>query len=81
MPHHSLNNKIQFFIRKQREINNKLFSFLKTGKKEKGKEKKHKNKGGKKVKEKKEEKQEEKQEHVQFEDTPQILPPEVPQVI
>lgn len=33
------------------------------------------------MKEKKEEKQEEKQEHVQFEETPQILPPEVPQVI
>lgn len=49
------------------------------GKKEtKAKEKKHKNKTGKKVKEKKEEKEdkEEKPEHIQFEDTPQILPAE-----
>lgn len=50
------------------------------GKKEKGKEKKHKNKTGKKVKEKREEKEEreEKPEHVQFEETPQILPAEPP---
>lgn len=50
------------------------------GKKEiKAKEKKHK-KTGKKVKEKKEEKEdkEDKPEHIQFEETPQILPPEPP---
>ncbi|KAI4475944.1 hypothetical protein M0804_013980 [Polistes exclamans] len=52
------------------------------GKKDKSKDKKHKNKSGKKVKEKKEKDEkdgkEEKQEHVQFEETPQILPPELP---
>lgn len=52
-------------------------------KKDKNKEKKHKNKAGKKVKEKKEEKddkedKDERSEHVQFEETPQILPPEPP---
>ncbi|XP_016845219.1 kinectin isoform X3 [Nasonia vitripennis] len=58
----------------------KLPDDLLLGKKEKIKEKKHKNKTGKKVKEKKEEKEEkeEKPEHVQFEETPQILPPEPP---
>lgn len=54
-----------------------------TGKKDKNKEKKHKNKAGKKVKEKKEEKddkedKDERPEHVQFEETPQILPSEPP---
>lgn len=46
------------------------------GKKDKGKDKKHKSKTGKKVKEKKDDKddKDDKQEHVQFEDTPQILP-------
>lgn len=58
-----------------------IIKFL--GKKDKNKEKKHKNKAGKKVKEKKEEKDEkddkdERTEHVQFEATPQILPPEPP---
>lgn len=58
-----------------------LVSF--TGRKDKNKDKKHKNKAGKKVKEKKEEKddkedKDEKSEHVQFEETPQILPPEPP---
>ena len=51
------------------------------GRKEKLKEKKHKNKTGKKVKEKKEEKggeKEEKQDHVQFEETAQILSPDLP---
>ncbi|XP_015123640.1 kinectin isoform X1 [Diachasma alloeum] len=61
----------------------KLPDDLLLGKKEKGKEKKHKNKAGKKVKEKKEEREEkedkeEKPEHVQFEETPQILPPDLP---
>ncbi|KAG7203267.1 hypothetical protein KM043_010362 [Ampulex compressa] len=61
----------------------KLPDDLLLSKKDKGKEKKHKNKAGKKVKEKKEEKdekneKEEKAEHVQFEETPQILPPEPP---
>ncbi|XP_063994157.1 ribosome-binding protein 1 isoform X2 [Diachasmimorpha longicaudata] len=61
----------------------KLPDDLLLGKKEKGKEKKHKNKAGKKVKEKKEEREDkdekdEKPEHVQFEETPQILPPEQP---
>ncbi|XP_011306030.1 interaptin isoform X2 [Fopius arisanus] len=61
----------------------KLPDDLLLGKKEKGKEKKHKNKSGKKVKEKKEEREEkeekeEKPEHVQFEETPQILPPDLP---
>lgn len=59
------------------------FFVLFTGKKDKNKEKKHKNKAGKKVKEKKEEKddkedKDERAEHVQFEETPQILPPEPP---
>ncbi|XP_066589983.1 putative leucine-rich repeat-containing protein DDB_G0290503 [Prorops nasuta] len=58
----------------------KLPDDLLFSKKDKNKEKKHKNKAGKKVKEKKEEKDEkdEKSEHVQFEETPQILPPEPP---
>lgn len=58
----------------------KYFYFY-IGKKDKNKEKKHKNKAGKKVKEKKEEKddnKDEKTEHVQFEETPQILPQELP---
>ncbi|KAK2587486.1 hypothetical protein KPH14_003189 [Odynerus spinipes] len=59
----------------------KLPDDLLLSKKDKSKEKKHKNKSGKKVKEKKEEKEEkdekdERSEHVQFEETPQILPPE-----
>lgn len=62
-----------------------ILSFLTPfiGKKDKNKEKKHKNKAGKKVKEKKEEKddkedKDERSEHVQFEETPQILPSEPP---
>lgn len=61
----------------------KFFLFY-LDKKDKNKEKKHKNKAGKKVKEKKEEKEDkedkdEKADHyVQFEETPQILPPEPP---
>ncbi|XP_012272203.1 kinectin isoform X1 [Orussus abietinus] len=56
----------------------KLPDDLLLGKKDKGKEKKHKNKSGKKVKEKKEEKEEkeDKPEHIQFVETPQILPSE-----
>ncbi|XP_011697731.1 PREDICTED: ribosome-binding protein 1-like isoform X3 [Wasmannia auropunctata] len=63
-------------IAEQRKLPDDLLS----NKKEKNKEKKHKNKAGKKVKEKKEEKddKDERSEHVQFEDTPQILPPEPP---
>jgi len=62
---------------------NRFFVVLFTDKKDKNKEKKHKNKAGKKVKEKKEEKddkedKDERSEHVQFEETPQILPPEPP---
>ncbi|XP_014597907.1 PREDICTED: kinectin isoform X3 [Polistes canadensis] len=60
----------------------KLPDDLLLSKKDKSKDKKHKNKSGKKVKEKKEKDEkdgkEEKQEHVQFEETPQILPPELP---
>ncbi|XP_008558291.1 kinectin isoform X7 [Microplitis demolitor] len=54
----------------------KLPDDLLLGKKDKGKDKKHKSKTGKKVKEKKDDKddKDDKQEHVQFEDTPQILP-------
>ncbi|XP_018393934.1 PREDICTED: kinectin-like isoform X4 [Cyphomyrmex costatus] len=66
-------------IAEQRKLPDDLLS----SKKDKNKEKKHKNKAGKKVKEKKEEKddkddKDEKSDHVQFEETPQILPPEPP---
>ncbi|KAL6264526.1 hypothetical protein P5V15_004633 [Pogonomyrmex californicus] len=69
-------------IAEQRKLPDDLLS----NKKDKNKEKKHKNKAGKKVKEKKEEKddkedkedKDERTEHVQFEETPQILPPEPP---
>ncbi|XP_020284045.1 ribosome-binding protein 1 isoform X4 [Pseudomyrmex gracilis] len=66
-------------IAEQRKLPDDLLS----NKKDKNKEKKHKNKAGKKVKEKKEEKEDkedkdEKPDHVQFEETPQILPPEPP---
>ncbi|XP_018340923.1 PREDICTED: kinectin-like isoform X4 [Trachymyrmex septentrionalis] len=61
----------------------KLPDDLLFSKKDKNKEKKHKNKAGKKVKEKKEEKddkedKDERSDHVQFEETPQILPSEPP---
>lgn len=70
---------VVFRSRLEKFHKNSLIRFY-TGKKEKTKEKKHKNKTGKKVKEKKEEKEEkeEKPEHVQFEEPPQILPPEHP---
>ncbi|XP_025990259.2 kinectin isoform X11 [Solenopsis invicta] len=66
-------------IAEQRKFPDDLLS----SKKDKNKEKKHKNKAGKKVKEKKEEKddkeeKDERSEHVQFEETPQILPSESP---
>ncbi|XP_071571625.1 uncharacterized protein [Temnothorax nylanderi] len=66
-------------IAEQRKLPDDLLS----NKKDKNKEKKHKNKAGKKVKEKKEEKddkedKDERSDHVQFEETPQILPPEPP---
>ncbi|KAJ8674029.1 hypothetical protein QAD02_005291, partial [Eretmocerus hayati] len=58
----------------------KLPDDLLLAKKDKVKEKKHKNKTGKKIREKREDKEEkeEKPEHVQFEENPQILPPEPP---
>ncbi|XP_011062324.1 PREDICTED: kinectin isoform X5 [Acromyrmex echinatior] len=66
-------------IAEQRKLPDDLLS----SKKDKNKEKKHKNKAGKKVKEKKEEKddkedKDERSDHVQFEETPQILPSEPP---
>ncbi|XP_018305000.1 kinectin isoform X5 [Mycetomoellerius zeteki] len=66
-------------IAEQRKLPDDLLS----NKKDKNKEKKHKNKAGKKVKEKKEEKddkedKDERADHVQFEETPQILPSELP---
>ncbi|XP_050465215.1 kinectin isoform X2 [Cataglyphis hispanica] len=66
-------------IAEQRKLPDDLLS----NKKDRNKEKKHKNKAGKKAKEKKEEKddkddKDERTEHVQFEETPQILPPEPP---
>ncbi|KAM0733263.1 Ribosome-binding protein 1 [Formica fusca] len=66
-------------IAEQRKLPDDLLS----SKKDRNKEKKHKNKAGKKAKEKKEEKddkddKDERTEHVQFEETPQILPPEPP---